>query len=404
MESTVELALGADLMTVRAPGRHLPARAEGVTFADWLRDGAPTTDDLDYHLTTLFPPVRSRGWFEVRYLDALPDPWWRVAVAVTAAVLDDDLAADAARAACEPVEGRWVDAARDATGDPALAAAALATLDAAVDALPRMGAAATVPLLQAYRERWTGRGRCPADDVLDAHHGGADADGLLLDGPAPGLERTDPRAEPHPRGGRRRAGVGPRPVPGAARAAGRARPGGGALPADVAAGLGPRARRRLRGGVAAGRGRRRRRQRGPRSPRSTTPSSTRGRSGRPCRCSARRRHGGTSGGPRAGPRRARRDPVGGRDLLADGFVYGMVVQHEHQHDETMLATLQLRGGPRSLPPDAPLPPGRPVPPHDDVASPPGAPPGAPAPTPGRWTTSGPRTRWTCPPSGSTAPR
>jgi iron(II)-dependent oxidoreductase len=28
-------------------------------------------------------------------------------------------------------------------------------------------------------------------------------------------------------------------------------------------------------------------------------------------------------------------------LLADGFVYGMVVQHEHQHDETLLATLQL---------------------------------------------------------------
>ncbi len=30
-------------------------------------------------------------------------------------------------------------------------------------------------------------------------------------------------------------------------------------------------------------------------------------------------------------------------LLDRGFVYGMVVQHEHQHDETMLATLQLRG-------------------------------------------------------------
>jgi iron(II)-dependent oxidoreductase len=28
-------------------------------------------------------------------------------------------------------------------------------------------------------------------------------------------------------------------------------------------------------------------------------------------------------------------------LLRDGFVYGMVVQHEHQHDETLLATLQL---------------------------------------------------------------
>jgi iron(II)-dependent oxidoreductase len=30
-------------------------------------------------------------------------------------------------------------------------------------------------------------------------------------------------------------------------------------------------------------------------------------------------------------------------LLDDGFVYGMVIQHEHQHDETMLATIQLSG-------------------------------------------------------------
>lgn len=39
------------------------------------------------------------------------------------------------------------------------------------------------------------------------------------------------------------------------------------------------------------------------------------------------------------------DPFGpGADpLLAGAFVYGMVVQHEHQHDETLLATRQLMG-------------------------------------------------------------
>jgi iron(II)-dependent oxidoreductase len=44
-----------------------------------------------------------------------------------------------------------------------------------------------------------------------------------------------------------------------------------------------------------------------------------------------------------------------RPLLADGFVYGMVVQHEHQHDETMLATLQLMDG-TCYRPTAALPP------------------------------------------------
>jgi iron(II)-dependent oxidoreductase len=48
-------------------------------------------------------------------------------------------------------------------------------------------------------------------------------------------------------------------------------------------------------------------------------------------------------------------PGGDRPLLAGGFVHGMVVQHEHQHDETMLATLQLMDGAgyRPLAPPAP---------------------------------------------------
>ncbi|HET9173451.1 MAG TPA: ergothioneine biosynthesis protein EgtB [Actinospica sp.] len=51
-------------------------------------------------------------------------------------------------------------------------------------------------------------------------------------------------------------------------------------------------------------------------------------------------------------------PVESEDpLLADRFVLGMIAQHEQQHDETMLATHQLRRGAAALhapePPDAP---------------------------------------------------
>jgi iron(II)-dependent oxidoreductase len=46
------------------------------------------------------------------------------------------------------------------------------------------------------------------------------------------------------------------------------------------------------------------------------------------------------------------------ELVADGFVYGMVVQHEHQHDETMLATLQLMAGPGYRPSATARPAGR----------------------------------------------
>ncbi|WP_439674686.1 ergothioneine biosynthesis protein EgtB [Embleya sp. MST-111070] len=47
----------------------------------------------------------------------------------------------------------------------------------------------------------------------------------------------------------------------------------------------------------------------------------------------------------------------GDPLLAHGFVFGMLAQHEQQHDETMLATHQLRAGPAVL--DAPEPPAAP---------------------------------------------
>ena len=47
-------------------------------------------------------------------------------------------------------------------------------------------------------------------------------------------------------------------------------------------------------------------------------------------------------------------PLRGRRLVDQGFAFGMIVQHEQQHDETMLATHQLRAGAPVL--HAPPPP------------------------------------------------
>ncbi|MCA1692551.1 MAG: ergothioneine biosynthesis protein EgtB [Actinobacteria bacterium] len=55
-------------------------------------------------------------------------------------------------------------------------------------------------------------------------------------------------------------------------------------------------------------------------------------------------------------------------LLAGGRVYGMVIQHEHQHDETMLATLQLMED-EAYHPVAPPPPGGEVLPSREVLVP-----------------------------------
>jgi iron(II)-dependent oxidoreductase len=48
-----------------------------------------------------------------------------------------------------------------------------------------------------------------------------------------------------------------------------------------------------------------------------------------------------------------RSPLTGRRLVEHGFAFGMIVQHEQQHDETMLATHQLRTGSPVLHADPP---------------------------------------------------
>lgn len=56
-------------------------------------------------------------------------------------------------------------------------------------------------------------------------------------------------------------------------------------------------------------------------------------------------------------------------LLDRGYVYGMVVQHEHMHDETMLATIQLMPDGAERLPRTPAPPARTKVPQDMVLVP-----------------------------------
>ena len=142
-----------------------------LTFAEWIAHGHalgwPTVEDLDYHLTTLFPPVRPRGWLELRIIDALPDEWWPVAVAVAATLIDDAATADAASIATARTHASWVTAAHEGMTDPMLRDAADGCFRAVLDALPRLGADRdTIDAVAAYHDRYVARGRCPADDLL----------------------------------------------------------------------------------------------------------------------------------------------------------------------------------------------------------------------------------------------
>ncbi|RSN10960.1 ergothioneine biosynthesis glutamate--cysteine ligase EgtA [Streptomyces sp. WAC 01325] len=176
----------APVMCVRQDGGAWDV-PEGLSFREWTRSGAPrppTQEDLDYHLTTLFPPVRPRGHLELRMIDAQPgEDGWIVPLAVTTALFDDQEAAETAYRAVKPLAERalsqpaphnplWLDAARSGLADPELREVADVCFAAALEALPRLGATAAVAdAVAAYRDRYVARGRCPADDLLDELYG-----------------------------------------------------------------------------------------------------------------------------------------------------------------------------------------------------------------------------------------
>jgi glutamate--cysteine ligase len=195
-------ALDARVMCVRDPDSGDWSAPPGLRFRDWVRSGPaaadeeaagngrrlrpPTADDLEYHLSTLFPPVRPRGHFELRMIDAQPGDGWIVPLAVSSALLSDGRAQDAALAAVAPLwdgqppgwpatangtgdgEAPWTRAARRGPADPAISQASRACFAAAREALDRMGVSAGITAaVDAFTEEYVSRDRCPADDLLE---------------------------------------------------------------------------------------------------------------------------------------------------------------------------------------------------------------------------------------------
>ena len=176
-------ALKAPVMLVHNPDAVAVTR--WVPFADWvdgrvlLGDRRPTIADVEYHLTTLFPPVRPRQWLEIRYLDSVPDAFWPAVVFTLVALLDDPVAADIAAEAVEPVATAWDTAARVGLRDRRLYQAANKCVAVAAERAPAELTDAMQLLVSGVEQ-----GRCPGDDFSDQviEHGIAPAVARLAQG------------------------------------------------------------------------------------------------------------------------------------------------------------------------------------------------------------------------------
>lgn len=142
------------------------------SFGEWVETGTMTLDDWHHHLTTLFPEVRPRGYFEVRGADSV-DPAWCVAPLALLGGLAYDPAALADAVDLLHVPGEVLECAGFAgLRDPSIAAVSAQLTEIAMEGCARLGSAflaeADLALARAFFDRYTHRRRSPADDVRDA--------------------------------------------------------------------------------------------------------------------------------------------------------------------------------------------------------------------------------------------
>lgn len=149
---------------------------EAAGAGDWLARGEMTEEEWRTHLTTLFPEVRPRGYAEVRSIDALAPEWWAAPLALLAGIAYH---ADARRAAAEllgePDPGLLRPAGRVGLRDPATARVARDLFCVGLEGAAALGEAylggGGMEAAREFYERYTRRGRAPADDATPATRG-----------------------------------------------------------------------------------------------------------------------------------------------------------------------------------------------------------------------------------------
>lgn len=151
---------------ILGPDESLPFRS----FARQSTQHDVGLDAWDEHLTTLFPEVRPRGYFEVRGIDAI-DPAWFVVPLVTVAglALDPAIAREALAVAGQPDPTLLCTAAHAGLADQHLARGAAdlsrLALDGAMSLGPAVVSEADLDRTREFFQQFTWSGRAPADGV-----------------------------------------------------------------------------------------------------------------------------------------------------------------------------------------------------------------------------------------------
>jgi glutamate--cysteine ligase len=155
-----------------APAILLPAvEGEHKPFGEWLGGADPTLEEWQDHLSTLFPEVRPRGHLELRSTDAIASDWYAAPLALAAGIVYDSRALRAAADLLPaPDLGLLERAGRLGVHDGYIGSTSADLFELALEGCaglgPRYFHPSDLEEARAYFDRYTRRGRAPADDLL----------------------------------------------------------------------------------------------------------------------------------------------------------------------------------------------------------------------------------------------
>ncbi len=139
------------------------------SFDAWVRGGNPTIEDWELHLSTLFPEVRPRRYFELRSADAIAPEWVAAPIAFVAGLVYDDVAAQSANALLAEQGAPSLDiAGKEGLANAQIRDTAIRLVDMAIagcEVFPTQYIAPSdIELAEEFFEKYTRQGRSPGDD------------------------------------------------------------------------------------------------------------------------------------------------------------------------------------------------------------------------------------------------
>lgn len=163
----VSFALAApDMMRTDSDGVFAP-------FGEWATHQEFSASRWATHLSTLFPEVRPRGYFEVRSCDAISPEWYAAPLAFIGGLTLHHPSMRTAAELLGAPNGEWLErASRRGLADPSLADLAHQLFEIALAGCRALGSrfmsGADLEAAAEYCVRFTARGLAPADEMLAA--------------------------------------------------------------------------------------------------------------------------------------------------------------------------------------------------------------------------------------------